>query len=106
MGGPMKAGSIQAIDIHVIITARSRPSNNRATSTITVRFMVPPPRPWMKRPNSRIGMLGADPATTSPRANTMKPTTIGNRGPTLSLARPATTMATICEITNAVKAQA
>lgn len=95
MVGPMKAGSTQANDIHVIITARSRSSKTRATSTITARFMVPPPRPWTKRPAISTGMLGAIPAITRPAAKTRKPTISGCFGPTRSLAWPAATMAKV-----------
>ena len=106
MLGPMKAGSIQAKDIQVITTARSRASNTRATRTITARFIVPPPSPWTNRPATRTSIVGAVPATSSPTAKTANPTTSGSLGPKRSLACPAATMANVWAIMKAVKAHA
>jgi len=104
--GPMKAGSIQAIDIHVIIRARSRASKTRPMMTITARLSVPPPSPWTNRPATSTIMLCAVPATTIPTAKTMKPTTRGGFGPNRSLACPAATIANVWAIMKAVNAQA
>jgi len=54
----------------------------------------PPPKPWITRAKTNMGIVTDDPAITAPSPNKIAPVISGSRGPARSFHSPAITMAT------------